>query len=413
MADLVKARDLWKQLGDALADTPPIASNGQRSIATMDDLDRALATSPAGTTLKLSASLVYNKPLVLRQPVTLISDQSIVMRMMNEPAPKFTAGLTVASDQTTLVGLEIRHTRPDTDILVLSGQRLVVDQCRVLGDPEKGAKRGIAANGTDVTIRRCRVEDCFGPYPGDDTQAICAWDMGPGLLIEDNYLSGGSETLMIGGSDPSSEARSPSKITIRKNTITKNPDWMSKAVNVKNTLELKNARDVIIEDNDIWYSWGGRGQTGYALMLTPRNQGGKAPYSTVEDVMVRNNRFAHAAAAISLLGSDDVHPSKRMANVTIENNTFTDLDPVKYTGSKRLILIQRGPQDVTIVDNTFQGQGFTSQIYFDGQPKAERLNVSRNTWMKTTYGVFGSGAQVGKAWDMFVTNGTFSGNKEG
>src|SRR6185295_67770 len=288
-----------------------------------------------------------------------------------------------------------------------------MDRCRLLGDPVTGSKRGIAANGGgNVAIVGCYVDDCFGPYPGDDTQAICAWDLLPGLLIEDCFLSGGSETIMIGGADPSSEARSPRGITIRGNTITKNPAWQARAVNVKNTLELKNARNVLIEDNDISYAWGGRGQDGYLLMLTVRNQGGTAPYATVQDVVIRGNRFAHGAAAINLLGRDNNQPSEPMARVTILDNTFRDLQPALFAGSKKLILLNGGPSDLTIRANTFAGAGMSSVVYFAGGPQCERLTIAENSWPKTTYGVFGSGAAVGKAWDQYVASGTLGPNTE-
>jgi len=400
------AQTILDELGPAV---PPSAP----PIATADALDRALSAAVPGDTLQLDPILVYLAPLRLSH-ITLVSTAPAPGRMTRDlPAPQFLGGLALG-DGVKLAGLEVRNVgKPGTDIVTISGADVWLDRVRVLGDPVKGAKRGIAANGGGgVAIVRCLVDDCFGAYPGDDTQAICAWDMLPGLLIEDCNLAGGSETVMIGGADSTSEARSPRQIVIRGNSIGKHAAWQAQAIGVKNVLELKNARDVTIEDNDIFCSWGGHGQDGYLLMLTVRNQGGKAPWSTVEDVVVGGNRFSHGAAAINVLARDNNQPSLTLARVQILENTFTDLQPALYGGSQRMILLNGGPEDLTIRGNTFAGVGMTSQVYFAGGPLAVNLNIDGNTWPKTKYGVFGTGATVGKAWGQFVGSGQLGPNTE-
>lgn len=400
-------------------------------ISTPAQLDTALSTAMPGATLTLATSLVYPAPLTLSAPVTLQSETwaaGLGVRMTADaPAPSFQAGIKVTGDHVSLAGLEVRQTNPLIDIVVLSGAGPILDRCRILGDPVKGAKRGIAANGSDMTIARCYIDDCFQSYPGNDSQAICAWDMGAGLLIEDNFLRAGSETVMIGGADSSTPERMPSGVIIRKNTITKRPEWQGMAVGVKNTMELKAVRGALIEENDISYSWGGHGQDGYLFLITVRNQDGRAPWSTVQDVVFRNNRLSHGAAAFNLLGLDNikesiagrptpigsVRPSIRAARIAIVGNTVTDLDPTIYTGSNRMILIGAGPSQVTIDANTFTGQHLGSQVYFYGAPPAEGLVVTNNHWPKTQYGIKGDGQASGaNTWVAYVSNGVLSGNLE-
>jgi hypothetical protein len=306
------------------------------------------------------------------------------------------------------------------DVIVLTGARssrhpLPHPRC----DPGRGTKRGIAGNAASVRVSRCYVDDCYAPYPGNDTQAFCAWDTPGPITLIDNYFCGGSETVMIGGSDPSSAANLPTNILISGNTITKRPAWQGQAINVKNVLELKNARQVTIENNDLSCSWGGRGQDGFLVMLTPRNQGGAAPYSTVEDVDIIGNRFRSGAAALAILGTDNLHPSQRLARVRIANNTFDDLDPKAYTGSNKMIQITSGPLDVIIDANVFHGVNIGSQIYFDGAPQCDNLIVTNNQWPKSKYGIFGSGSRVGldshgvpHAWTQYVASGVLDGNVE-
>src|SRR4030095_9962315 len=258
------------------------------------------------------------------------------------------------------------------------GARPTIDRCRILGDPVQGTKGGTAANAPMVTIQNCYISDCFGPYPGSDTQAICAWDSPGPFSITNNYLCGGSETIMFGGADPANADRVPSDILISGNTITKRAAWQSQLVGVKNTLELKNAKRVRIEDNDIRYSWGGHGQDGFLLMLTPRNQSGTAPYSTVEDVVIEGNRFQCAAGALSVLGTDNNASSGRLSRVTICHNRFEQLDPKLYVGTNTMIQILDGPQALTINANEFVGMNSGSQVYFDGAPLCEELVITNN-----------------------------------
>jgi hypothetical protein len=427
--DLDLARSLVKQLESALSDSPPVPPTV--IINTPDQLDAALGSAVAGSTLTLANSLVYQAPLTLRTPITLQGEtwaSRIGVRMTaDEPAPRFLNGIKTVGDHISLAGIEAAQTNPTVDIVVLSGGWPIMDRCRILGDAVKGAKRGIAANGSDMTITRCYVDDCFGPYPGDDCQAVCAWNMGPGLLIEDCFLRGGHETVMIGGGDASSADRMPSHITIRWNVITKRPEWQTMAIGVKNTLELKAARDVLIEDNDISYSWGGHGQDGYLFLCTVRNQDGRAPWSTVQNVVFRNNRLSHGAAAINILGLDNiketkdnrptpigtVRPSVRASDISITGNSFTDLDPTKWAGSNKMIQVGSGPVNVTIDQNLFDGLHIGSQVYFYGSPACAGMVITNNTWPKSTYGIKGDGQASGaNTWVTYVTGGTLSGNVE-
>ena len=412
-----KARD-YLRLALAELDVQPPATPPTTAITTPGELDVALAKAGAGDTLLLDPTLVYPAPLKLTKPVTLQSAVLPIGRMAKDfPAPLFKQGV-MLGDGARIVGLDIRHGNPLTDIVVFAGAEISVDRCRILGDPVKGAKRGVAANGDgNCRISRSYIDDCLQAFPGNDSQAICAWDMAPGLLIEDNYLCGGSETIMIGGADPASADRLPSLITIRGNTITKNPAWKTLPVGVKNALELKNAMHVVIEDNAIEYSWGGHGQDGYLLMLTVRNQGGKAAYSTIEDVTIRNNRFAHGAAAVNILGRDNNNPSGVMRTVSILDNVWTDLDPTVYeakpsTGSRKLIQIAGGPMDLTIARNQFATTGHTAALYFAGLPPLQNFVFSGNTMPRTKYGIFGNNATVGQAWAQYVASGTNGPNTE-
>lgn len=426
---------LLDQLKVALA--PPLPQ--PTIIRTAEELDAALASDVPGQTLVLASSLVYPSLLTLRAPVTLraegFPDSVAAVRVdMATPLPQFNAGLIVSGNDVTLIGLQVKHTDPLTDITRISGARVTFDRLRILGDTVKGAKRGIAANGNgDVKILRSYVEDCFQASPGNDSQALIAWDMAPGLLIENNYLSGGSETLMFGGADSSSDERTPADIVVRHNTITKRVEWFGKPIGVKNLVEFKNAKRVLFEDNDCIYSWA-QGQTGYLLVLTVRNQDGRAPWSTIQDVTFKGNRWSRGASAITILGRDDiketgagkdvpvgtVRRSMPMARVSIIGDTFTELDPAKWAAgiTNKAVQIGNGPLSLTIDSVTFASvSSYSSAVYFTALPQAEAMVFTNNTMPPSAYGMFGANSTVAKTnwtstsptWVRYVSNGAISG----
>ena len=71
---------------------------------------------------------------------------------------------------------------------------------------------------------------------------------------------------------------------------------------VKNCLELKNAQRVLFEGNVLENSWGGFSQAGFAIVLTPVNQGGTCPQCRVTDITLRYNRISHVGGAM-LIGN--------------------------------------------------------------------------------------------------------------
>lgn len=403
--------ELAKQ--ELLASAPPPPSV---TIDTPAALDRAVSLAVPGDVLILPATFVSPGPFLLTKAITLRGAglPGTVARMTADvPLPRFLGGLTIPSDGGRLVGLEVRHTNPSTDIVTFAGANVVLDRVRILGDPMKGAKRGIGANHNgNALITRCYVDDCFQPSPGVDSQAICAWDMAPGLVIEDNFLRAGSETIMLGGADSSSLARMPADVVIRSNTITARPEWQGQPIGVKTRLELKACRRVLIEDNVIEHCWI-QGQAGYLVSFTVKNQDGNAPWSTIEDVTFQDNICRYGPAALNILSTDYAHPSGRLARVIIQRNHFTDLNsPLSAQESHKLMQIGEGASDLTIDANTFAGGFIGSQVYLTGTSKHERLTVTNNTWPTSLYGVFGSDSAFGQAWATHVTSGTLRGNVE-
>ncbi len=176
---------------------------------------------------------------------------------------------------------------------------LVLDRILIRGDAAKGQKRAIALNSGSTTIRNSYIADIKAF--GQESQAIAGWNGTGPYTIENNYLEAAGVNILFGGADPAIPDLVPSDIIIRRNHITKNVEWRGSTWTVKNLLELKNARRVLIEGNRLENCWTAA-QPGYAVLFTVRNSGGRAPWATIEEVVFRSNVVRHSAGGINILG---------------------------------------------------------------------------------------------------------------
>jgi hypothetical protein len=246
--------------------------------------------------------------------------------------------------------------------LLSTGDRLLVKACTLQGSPT-GQHRGVYVRSADVTIADTQV---LGMWKvGQEAQAIAGWAGVRRLLVERCVLEGAGENFILGGAD-CAEAEIPEDITLRGCTLRKPTAWRNRGYVVKNILELKNARRVLIEDNVLENVWV-EGQTGFAIVLTPRNQDGGAPWSTVEDVLIRRNTIRHMAAGIQLLGTDYTHPSGLMRRVTIEDNTFEDIAP-DWGSNGRVFQFSHGGDALVFRRNVCSGREINSFLTFEGAP---------------------------------------------
>ena len=250
---------------------------------------------------------------------------------------------------------------------------LVFDRCYVHSTGLNKARRGFALNSAETSIVNSYVSGFAGA--DDETQAVAGWN-GPGPFhIVNNFLEGGAEVLLFGGADPSIANLVPSDIEIRRNYFHKPAAWQGRA-QVKGTLELKNARRVIIDGNllesEILVT---------AFVITVRNQDTKAPWSTIEDVQITNNIVRHASTGINILGKDNYAPSQEAKRIRIANNLFED---VFTTGEIAFFLQISGTAGVTVEHNTVQQGGNIITSY--GEP-ATNFNFSNNIVQFNLYGI--------------------------
>ena len=273
---------------------------------------------------------------------------------------------------------------------------LVIDRCYIHGDPAVGQKRGIALNSADTRITGSYISEM--KVRGQDAQAIAGWN-GPGpYTIENNYLEAAGNNFLLGGADPAINGLVTEDVVFRRNHLSKPISWRDEGWTVKNLFELKNARRVLVEANVMEYAWQ-HAQVGYAVLFTPRNQDGGAPWATVEDVTFRNNIVRHAGGGMQIIGPDTNHPSGPARRILVANNLFYDLDAKAWGGTGAFVLIGEGPSEVTIEHNTVRQSGNILIAYGgergDAKPIAGftfRNNIVRHG----EYGVHGTDRAVGE-----------------
>ncbi len=262
---------------------------------------------------------------------------------------------------------------------------LVFDRCYIHGDSAKGSRRGILANGAYISVIDCYISDC--KEDGADSQALACYSSTGPIKIVNNYLEGAGENVIFGGSDPSIPNAVPSDIEIRCNLFFKPLKWMTELWDIKNLLEFKNAQRVLVEGNRFENCWP-NAQSGFALLLTPRNQNNTAPWSVVQDVCIRFNTFVNVAQGMVMSGYDAPNTSQRTSRILIQNNLW-NVTNLGTGGDGRMFMVLNGPTDVTFDHNT----GFTTNAYMvsDGSPKTDYFVFQNNLVSHAYYGFIGSG----------------------
>ncbi len=322
------------------------------------------------------------------------------------------AGLEIAPAAGTFVYNLIEFGADDSNLTDVP-HHIVIDRSYLHGDPKRGARRGVAMNGREIAVINSYLADF--KEVGADSQAISGWN-GPGpFRIENNYLEAAGENVMFGGADPAVNGLVPSDIEVTRNHFSKPLSWKADdplyagtAWSVKNLFELKNARRVLVEGNLFEHNWP-HAQNGFAILFTPRNQDGRAPWSVVEDVVFRRNVVRRVAAGFNILGRDDIHESGQTRRIAIHDNLLTEVGG-KWGGNGRLFQLLNGAADVSVVGNT--AEHTTGGIAFGGDHDPHSGFVFRNNVMPDNgSGFIGSGTAPGRAsLDRFFPDADIQGN---
>jgi hypothetical protein len=256
-----------------------------------------------------------------------------------------------------LLGLEITRESPGATIYNLASpepaavaDHIIFDRVWMHGTAQDETTRGIFLTGTRFMAV---VDSYFSDFhcvsvlgSCTDAQAIAggAGDhpMGP-FKIVNNFLEAAGENIIFGGA---AATATPADIEIRHNHLFKPLIWMpgqpgfvggssGRPFVVKNLFEIKNAQRVLFEGNILENSWGGVGQNGFGIVLTPKNQmPNVCPLCRVTDVTIRYSTVRHVATGMvianTLSGSGGAATAGE--RYSIHDLVFEDIDGDLYKG---------------------------------------------------------------------------------
>ncbi len=294
-----------------------------------------------------------------------------------------------------LLGLEItRAVGAPIDYNLISMQNggptdhLIFDRVWVHGTPLDDTTRGLALGGsTNVAV----VDSYFNDFHCVSLISACtdAQDVSGGLgslpqgpyKIDDNFLEAAAESVIFGGGGATV---APADIEVRFNHMFKPLTWLAGqpgfvGVNfiVKNHFELKNAQRVLLEGNIMENTWGGYSQSGFSLLLTPKNQtngtSNLCPLCLVTDVTVRYNTISHVGAGMQVANGLSGTGGAPLdgERYSIHDITIDDIDATKYAGNGVMAQVSMG-------DGTPVLQSVTIN-HITGFAPSELLNIGDDT----------------------------------
>jgi len=383
------------ELPRAHVDTTYVAPSGRTiAVPAGGDFQAALASAQPGDVIALAAGATFKGPFVLPDKPgagwitvrTSAPDSALpppgarINPSYARALPKIVApgppAIETASGahQYRFIGVEFAPTPGQRDALQLTlialgngeasvralPRDIIFDRCYIHGDPSAGARRGIEMDSASTAV----IDSYLSDFKLTVSEALpIQGHNGPGpFKIVNNYLEGAGMGVMFGGADPSIPNLVPADIEIRGNHFAKplswrvgDPTYARTPWIVKNLFELKNARRVLVDGNIFEYNWRQADQDGFAIVFTPRNQSGSAPWSTVEDVTFTHNIVRHSTAGVYMLGWDDLSSgSRQLQRVLIQNNVFTDIGAFPSNGGSvgRLFQLRDGAANIVIDHNT-------------------------------------------------------------
>jgi len=285
----------------------------------------------------------------------------------------------------------------------------VIDRCFIHGHTDATImKYGVRLDCHRAAIMDSYISDFHSI--GFDAQAIsCINGPGPFKIIN-NYLEASGENILIGGAPPAIPELVPSDIEIRQNYFYKpwswrvgDPTYAGKHWTIKNLFELKTGKRVWLDGNVMENCWADLpiGQSGYAILLTVRTEGGNAPQADVSDVLITNNIIRHVGAGIAISGSDD-GVGIRSSRIRLSNNLFEDINGPAYGdqnvgGPNDGTFLKIGkPKDVMIDHNTIFQSGPITWAYDVTDGFIYTDNISNSYVSAGGYqGIYGPGQSQG------------------
>ena len=275
-----------------------------------------------------------------------------------------------------------------------TANNLILDRTYIHGLPNLSTRRCVMLNSASTAVIDSWLSECHSN--DGDSQAIVGWN-GPGpFLIQNDYLEAGHEVIMFGGGGMTTANASPADITIRGNHITRPASWKG-VWQVKNLIETKHVRRLLIEGNVIENTWQD-GQVGFAFVFKSENQNWDTPWTQSTDITIRYNRIRNVGAVFNIASNPSGAPAVPASRFVITDNIIENVGTGQFTGDGRTFQLLPGVSDVVLMHNTVvSASGMNpATIYFAGGG-ISRLVVHSNVLHHGYAGVKGDATGEGTA----------------
>ncbi len=441
-----------------LANTP---ANGQVwNVSTSAAFQQALNTAACGDTIMLQAGAVFNGLFIFPQkacdnqhwivvrtsaPDTALPPEGVRMTpcyggVSSLPGrPAFSCSstqkvlATIAYSGTAngpvqfasganhyrLIGLEITRTvggLPVSSLVapqVNSGaDSIIVDRNWIHGTPLDDTRRGVQTDGmTNVAVIDSYLNDfhCTAVTGScTDSQAISGGTgnlaMGPYKIVN-NFLESAGEDIIFGGG---AGTATPTDLEVRRNHFFKPMTWKQGAPGfigatfiVKNHFELKNAKRVLVESNVFENSWGGFSQSGFSIVITPKNQSSNGvnicPMCQVTDVTIRYNTVSHVAGVFQIANAPSATGGLPLdgQRYSIHDIIADDINGAAYVGTGLFAQISSVPspilQNVSINHITAFPNSMLLNVGGQTSPKMPNFSFTNSLVLAGSYPIWSTG----------------------
>ena len=290
--------------------------------------------------------------------------------------------------------------------LALVAHDLILDRTYIHGNATVSLKRCVSLNSAASAVIDSYLSECHAA--GQDAQAICGWN-GPGpFKIVNNYLEGSGENVMFGGADPAIANLIPSDIEIRRNYFFKPLAWRaSGAWSVKNLLELKLGRRVLIQGNIFENSWA-NAQTGFAMVMWSADETGPTTWAQTADVWVRENIIRHAGSGLQLTDKG-TFPALPVQRVRFDNNLWQDIS-TSWGGDGRLFQVASNTGQLTAIKFYHQTGFADNTLITIVSGVTQQFEFANNIVNRGQYGIHADNASEKTALDRYMPGYIFAGN---
>jgi hypothetical protein len=283
-----------------------------------------------------------------------------------------------------------------------------IDRCYIHGTPQQDIVTAVQGNASNYAVIDSYISDIHAP--GQDSQAVAAYDTPGPVKIVNNHLEAAGENVMFGGAGKNFNRGVPSDIEIRNNYLYKPLAWAMPGLSrppgntmvVKNAFECKSCLRLLFDSNVIENVWAA-GQDGFAIVLTVRS-GQSGDFTVVSDITITNNVLKNVVSGVNTLAKDDLcgvagyekcESAGGQERWNISNNLILFYDPKEPGGKRNLGLginggldrVKRAPgvlRDMVFQHNTMVAANAScwNSIFFSaGGQRPPLANITNNIWI--------------------------------